>query len=143
MTNEKTTTMTDVMNSTLQFHKMDTKDFVMEDISDGFHTFGELYEHRITLFIALCRIFDDSQTEDNHTTDTPFPVWKSKRHSDGELAFGGDWFVLGIWYEKGKQITYHLPISKWDECEFAKELVTAPEFDGHTSDDVLKRLKEL
>lgn len=27
---------------------------VMRSPSDGFHTFEELYDHRITLFIALC-----------------------------------------------------------------------------------------
>jgi hypothetical protein len=25
-------------------------------ISDGYHTFGELYDHRIQLFIALCKM---------------------------------------------------------------------------------------
>ena len=71
-----------------------------------------------------------------------FPVWRSKNHSDGEPAFGGTWFVLGINKEKGKQITYHLPMSKWDETDFAETLEKAPEFDGHTSQDVLERLKK-
>ena len=45
--------------------------------------------------------------------------------------------------EKGKQITYHIPLDRWDECEFAETLDKAPEFDGHTSQDVLERLKDL
>jgi len=103
-------------------------------VSDVFHSFGELYEHRITLFITLCRI---GYSIGRAT------IWRSKKHSDGELAFGGTWFVLGIGKEKGKQITYHLPIEKWDETDFAETLEKAPEWDGHTPQDVLDRLKLL
>lgn len=53
------------------------------------------------------------------------------------------WFVLGYGYIEGEQITYHLPLSKWDECNFAKTLDKAPKFDGHTSEDVLERIKKL
>jgi hypothetical protein len=98
-------------------------------ISDGYHTFGELYEHRITLFIALCGWLPNDKE-----------VWKSKFHSDGSSMEG--WFVMGIGKEVGQQITYHLPISKWDECD-VQELDKAPEWDGHTSSDVLERLKSL
>lgn len=110
-------------------------------ISDGYHTFAELYEHRICLFMALCNVL--SRQDDNLQVNDKAKVWRSLRHSDGELAFGGTWFVLGIWQFEGWQITYHLPIEKWDECSFAAELNQAPEFDGHTSEDVLYRLSEL
>lgn len=104
-------------------------------ISDGYHTFEELYEHRIILFIALCRMIDGSMES------TDGEVWKSKKHSDGTEWNG--WFLLGINQDKGNQITYHLSEKYWDDCEFAVTLEQAPEFDGHTSQDVLKRLKEL
>jgi hypothetical protein len=107
---------------------------------DGYHTFGELYDHRVALWIALCGIIS---SDCGHCSGNDNYSWRSKRHSDGELSFGGMWFVLGIGKEKGEQITYHLPIEKWDECEFAETLEKAPEFDGHTSDDVLERLKEI
>lgn len=102
------------------------------EVSDGYHTFDELYEHRIALWIRVCAIL-------------PFVLkpWRSKKHSDGELAFGGEWFVLGIGKEAGKQITYHLPIEQWDETDFAETLEVAPEYDGHSSADVLERLKNL
>lgn len=102
-------------------------------ISDGYHTFGELYEHRIVLFMKLCDYVSCSVI--NHE------VWKSKKHSDGSAWDG--WFILGITTDDDKQITYHLPDSYWDECEFAMTLEHAPEFDGHTSADVLERLKSL
>ncbi len=100
------------------------------EVSDGYHTFGELYEHRIQLYMALCRKI----AYDQH-------VWRSKLHSDG-TSFDG-WFVLGIRQVEGKQITYHLPESKWDECSFATTLDRAPAWDGHTAAEVLQRLKHL
>jgi hypothetical protein len=103
------------------------------DISDGYHTFNELYDHRITLYIKMCEFLS--------VLVFPPPIWKSRKHSDGTEWEG--WFILGIGIEKGKQITYHLPISRWDECDFADELTAAPEWDGHTSNDVLERLKNL
>lgn len=105
-------------------------------ISDGYHTFDELYEHRITLFIALCKQITNQPYEGEK-----YGVWRSQLHSDGS-SFDG-WFILGVGKEKGEQITYHLPLSKWDETEFAETLEKAPVWDGHTSDDVLERLKNL
>lgn len=105
------------------------------DISDGYHTFGELYEHRIQLYIALCKHYNNIVFVDDGY------VWRSKLHSDGSAYEG--WFILGIGTAPGRQISYHLPISKWDECAFATERERAPEWDGHTAADVLERLKNL
>lgn len=105
--------------------------------SDGYHTFDELYDHRITLYIALCR---QNKWEDNELGCTR-RVWRSKTHSDGTVWDG--WFLLGIGKEKGEQITYHLPMIRWDETDFAETLDMAPEFDGHTPNDVLDRIKLL
>lgn len=96
-------------------------------VSDGYHTMDELYDHRIRLWITLCRKSGIS--------------WRSKLHADGTM-FDGD-FILGIGKAEGDQITYHLPIGYWAECDFAEELEHAPEWDGHTPGDVLKRLRDL
>lgn len=115
-------------------------------ISDGYHTFNELYEHRITLFIALCRKIQDFKYHGdsrNQFGDEKI-VWRSKRHSDGEICFGtGTQYILGIGKEAGNQITYHIPIERWEETEFAEILDKAPVFDGHAPVDVLERLKKL
>ncbi len=106
-------------------------------ISDGYHTFDELYEHRITLYIALCKqiaSYWDAEC-------APNPVWRSQKHSDGSNIEG--WFVLGLYQDNNSQITYHLPNDRWDETEFAVSLEKAPDFDGHTSADVLERIKSL
>lgn len=102
-------------------------------VSDGYHTFDELYAHRVELFIALCRQYDHKRNVKES--------WRSARHSDGTWMPG--WFVLGLYHAPGLQVTYHLPMERWDECGFAETLPQAPEFDGHTSADVLERLKLL
>lgn len=117
----------DDINKLIQEHKIDTN-----QVSDGYHTFGELYEHRIQLWIKICQLYSGIVAP-----------WRTQYHSDGELAFGGGWFVLGLYVSTGKQITYHLPMKYWDQCEFAATLSQAPEWDGHTSNDVLERIKLL
>jgi len=110
---------------------------------DGYHTFDELYEHRITLYIALCKVIQRprySGDARNHYGDERI-VWRAKKHYDSSMYDG--WFILGVNRKKGKQITYHLPIEKWEETEFAETLDKAPKFDGHTSNDVLERLNNL
>lgn len=107
------------------------------EVSDGYHTFDELYEHRIVLFIKLCEKWQTDLSEGMGLD----MIWKSLKHSDYTMFPG--WFVMGIFQAPEAQITYHLPISYWDDCYFAKILDKAPEWDGHTSQDVLQRLKQL
>lgn len=104
----------------------------MSKVSDGYHTFEELYDHRATLFIALCKQLNRVKYE----------IWCSTVHSDGTV--NPDWFLLGINRERGKQITYHLPIKFWPAVHiFATVLKRAPCWDGHSSQDVLVRLSKL
>jgi hypothetical protein len=115
-------------------------EIVNGDISDGYHTFDELYEHRVVLYIAFCKSiqrFRYHGDKRNHYGDELI-VWKSLLHSDGK-GFTG-WFIMGVGKEKGQQITYHLPLRFWNDCEFAETINKAPEWDGHTSSDVLERL---
>jgi len=111
---------------------------------DGYHTFSELYDHRIMLFIALCKkiqkpeYYGDAR---NVVGNNGKMVWRSKLHHGG-TGYNG-WFIMGINKKSGEQISYHLPLSCWEETTFAETLDRAPEWDGHTSDDVLERLKKL
>jgi len=113
-----------------QFIRAQNIEIEVGKISDGYHTFDELYEHRASLFIALCRKVCCDRD-----------VWRSTRHSHGEIYEG--WFILGIGTEGGQQITYHLPISRWGETDFATDRELAPVWDGHTPADVLERLKRI
>lgn len=112
------------------------------EISDGYHTFNELYEHRHTLYIALCKAINKPKYYGdlrNRLGDENI-VWRSKKHSDGTMYEG--WFIMGINKDVGEQISYHLPLSLWDKTEFADTLKKAPKWDGHTPKDVLKRVQE-
>lgn len=102
----------------------------IENISDGYHTFKELYEFR-KLYNAA---FFNQLSENNICK-----VHKSKRHSDGELCFGGGWFIVMAELPTG-QISNHYELSDWNlfKCE---EQEFADEWDGHTPEDVIERIK--
>jgi hypothetical protein len=123
------------VNNIIQSNKkVQKEEFNIGQISDGYHTFDELYEHRIELWITVCKLI----STDPYSNLNP---WKTTVHSDGSVWNG--WFLLGIEKEPGKQITYHLPMSRWEECFFAETLDKAPLYDNHSSNDVLQRLKTL
>lgn len=65
--------------------------------------------------------------------------WRSKLHSDMTMYDG--MFIAGMYLPEG-DITYYLPMSLWSVLDRSNiaTLDTAPEFDGHTSNDVLYRL---
>ena len=71
----------------------------MGEVSDGYHTFDELYEHRHSLMLALMRCL-------------PYCSWFSRCHDDGS-SFDG-WFICGIDLPRANgTVTYHLPERLW------------------------------
>jgi hypothetical protein len=102
-------------------------------VSDGYHTFDELYESRNILWIKLCELY---MAGDNNLN-----VWRTLHHSDGSSLEG--WFLLGIGLAEGNQMTFHLPLEFWTACDFADTLTAAPPFDGHHTQDVLRRVAQL
>ena len=91
------------------------------DLSDGYHTYNELYGHRMILFSIICNTY-------------PSRAWKSKLHSDGTMFHG--YFVVGIDTIQG-QFTYHYEMKHWDKFN-VKELKKAPEYDGHIPSDITR-----
>lgn len=91
------------------------------DLSDGNHTFNDLYHQRCILFATLVNLF-------------PEISWKTKRHDDGELCFGGKNFLVCIDTPAGPY-SYHYPMEDWDKFE-CQEIEQAKPFDGHTDKDV-------
>lgn len=108
-------------------------------VSDGYHTFDELYEHRCILYIALCAAINTIYGDED--VFGGMSVWRSRLHHDGS-SFEG-WFILGIKDAEVGQITYHLPERLWKHCSFASTLERGLPWDGHTSDDVLDRLTNI
>ena len=95
------------------------------EASDGYHTFNELYDFRREYNAAL-------------VNSGIWKAHKSYRHHDGELCFGGGWFIVMIETPFG-QISNHYENKYWNEfhCE---EKEFADEWDGHTEKDVIARL---
>lgn len=96
----------------------------VEKMSDGYHTFADLYEQRLILSAALAK-------------NNPH-AWKSKRHEDGSVPFGGGWFIMGFDTDEGCY-TYHYELKDWDLFQ-CKELDKGKPWDGHTSKDVRRLL---
>lgn len=105
------------------------------EISDGYHTFNELYEFRLLYHASYANLvyFFEQQYGGKEK-----PV-KSWRHSDGELCFGGGWFIVTQQLPTG-QITNHYAEKDWQLFQIP-EVEKAPEWDGHTAQDVAKRLR--
>lgn len=96
------------------------------DVSDGYHTFNELYNDRCVLFAVICNTYKDVS-------------WKSWLHSDGSMF--NDYFIVGITTVEGS-FTYHYHKSKWDLFE-VNVLDNAPVWDGHTAADISRLLSLL
>lgn len=98
----------------------------MGEISDGYHTFNELYDHRAVLFAVICN-------------EHPHLAWKSKLHHTGDMF--DDMFIVGLNTSHG-QISYHYDMKMWD-LFVVPDLDRAPKWDGHTPADAVKRLERV
>jgi len=105
---------------------------VTGDTSDGYHTFNELYEHRHALFALLL--------EKQAIANIFVSPWKTWRDQNGEIWEG--WFIAGMDTVHG-QISYHLPAEWWERLPDVPEIERNAAYDGHTSKDVLERLRLL
>jgi len=126
---------------------MDTPDDIRGHYHDGYHTFNELYEFRKVYNAALFNEWAKSSVvttpTESITSDKPlFNVHKSWKHHDGELCFGGGWFIVVAMLPTG-QISNHYKAEDWDLFNIPETETALYEFDGHTAQDVLQRLKAL
>ena len=113
-------------------------------ISDGYHTFGELYEFRKVYNSALFNEWAKTTVfyKDGREIHTQYDIHKSWKHHDGELCFGGGWFIVVAILPTG-QISNHYEAKDWDLFKIPEVEKAKYEFDGHTTNDVLERLKAL
>lgn len=98
----------------------------LKDITDGYHTFEELYMHRRVLSSIIFNLF-------------PQYAWKSWKHSDGEAWDG--LFITGVSIPGVGDYSYHYHEEFWDEFD-VPEVEFAPAYDGHKPEDI-GRLVEL
>lgn len=102
----------------------------MGDVSDGYHTFNELYRYRLlynaAFFNELAKL---GKVE----------VCKSHKHYDGEECFGGGWFIVMAELPTG-QVSNHYENKDWDLFN-VPELETSFEWDGHTPNEAADRIE--
>lgn len=128
----------------------------INELSDGYHTYDELYEFRKMYNAALfnewaSRWKNLQQHKDSANLEmrnaaimatSKYNVHKSWKHNDGELCFGGGWFIVSAMLPTGL-ISNHYKAEDWDLFKVPEVKKALYEFDGHTPQDVLVRLKNL
>ena len=107
-------------------------DWNPQNFSDGYHTMGELYQHRHVLFAMVAKLANWG------TGDRKLKGWKSWKHSDGTMLDG--WFIAGLELPQG-QISYHLPAEWWPLIQLPHHDF-APQWDGYDANDCLDRMRE-
>ena len=96
------------------------------EVSDGYHTFNELYYYRLLYNAAFFNLLPKEW------------VHKSKRHHNGEECFGGGWFIVMANLPTG-QISNHYELKDWDLFQIPEKII-ADEWDGHTPQEAADRL---
>jgi hypothetical protein len=105
---------------------------ITDNISDDYHTFGELYDHRRALTAVLAAAAADTGES-----------WRSKaHHPDDSPMFEGGYFIVGIELPTGT-ITYHYKLTHWDDFAAVPELEHAPKWDGAGPPETVARLLKL
>ena len=96
---------------------------------DEYHTMDELYRYRMLYNAMFANLFA-SQGGGVH---------KSWRHADGELCFGGGWFIVTMQLPTG-QVSNHYKAEHWDAFR-VPERDHAAEWDGHTPEVAAERME--
>lgn len=121
----------------------DKADSDMGEVSDGYHTFNELYEFRKVYNAALFNEWAKDHIIGSNIEPGPkYNVHKSWKHNDGEPCFGGGWFIV-VADLPGGQISNHYKAEDWDLFKIPETEKALLPFDGHTGSDVINRLKNL
>ena len=104
----------------------------LQKISDGHHSFKELYDFRMLYNAAFFNSLHESGK---------VKVQKSFRHDDGEFCFGsnGEWFIVIAELPEG-QVSNHYRKEHWELFNGVPMEIPTIVFDGHTPEDVLNRL---
>lgn len=99
----------------------------MDKVSDGFHTFGDLYDHRRALMAALAKA-------------VLLDAWKTRHHHpDDETPMFPGYFLVGINLPTGG-VRYHYKLAHWDDFRSLIEVPHAPVWDGAGPNETVSRL---
>lgn len=102
----------------------------MPEARDEYHTMEELYHYRMLYHACAIESWEDAC----------YRTVKSKRHSDGELCFDGEYFIVVTDLPSG-QISNHYKLEWWSLFQ-VEEVEKAPFWDGHTPEVASRRIEE-
>lgn len=103
-------------------------------VSDGYHTFGELYDFRTVLNAGLFNEWFLNNKYDCH---------KSKKHNNGSIPFNdNNYFIVSAKLPDGI-ISFHYELKFWDLFKIPEVEKALFEYDDHTSYDVLNRIMNI
>lgn len=94
----------------------------IDQVSDGYHSFEQLYYHRMVMFAVIVNNLGGEN------------AWKSWKHHDGTMY--DNYFIVGIETNQG-DYSYHYHKDYWDMFD-AIELENSPEWDGHKPEDITR-----
>ena len=97
----------------------------VQEVSDGCHTFKELYQQRSLLLIALMKSY-------------PRMSWRSFRDDQGN--WNEKTFLAGMKLPTG-DVSFHLGEEFWYMLQGIETRKKSPPFDGHTASDALDRIE--
>ena len=136
--------LTKLLNEQIIYLKENVEGFEENEISDGYHTFNELYEFRKMYNAALFNEWGKS-ADRLIEEEGKYSVHKSWRHHAGELCFPNSsqrWFIVSANLPSGL-ISNHYKEKDWDLFKVPEVEKALFPFDGHTGKDVLERIKEI
>jgi hypothetical protein len=107
----------------------------MSDVSDGYHTFGELYQIRMLYNAA----FFNELMKNPMMVKRRGDIVKSWKHSDGKPCFDKENYFVVVAQLPTGQISNHYSGKYWDLFKIP-EAERAPEWDGHTAQEAADRL---
>lgn len=121
-----------VLKDSVSFYYPETKPEILKgEISDGYHTFNELYRYRMLYNAAFFNALAKQGS---------IKMCKSRKHSDGEKCFGSDdWFIVMAILPTG-QISNHYESEYWDLFNIPEREI-AFEYDGHTPNEAADRIE--
>lgn len=99
------------------------------ELTDGYHTMQDLYDHRRALTAALAAVA------------APHSAYRTRHHhpTDTEPMHPG-YFLVSIHLPGQGEIRYHYPIQHWDDFAAVPEVPYAAVWDGATPADNITRL---
>lgn len=121
--------MTVTVNTSKKHMKFIPKSVEGIEVSDGSHTFRDLYTHRYYLFCLAMTMY-------------PEVSWRTLKHNskDKDPMYEG-YFLAGMDLPTGR-VTYHVEIPFWNLLDNLgiQTLSEAPKHDGSSPEDCLERI---